>query len=253
MSAWVQADWPVPPGVRALTTTRYGLGVSRAPFDTLNLGARCGDTAEAVAENRRALARALRLPSPPRWLRQVHGIDVVRDPAAVECTDDEPEADAAVTAVPGLVLAILTADCLPGVFPARDGTEIAAAHAGWPGLSAGMLEATVAAMHTPAHHLQAWIGAAAGPERYEVGEEVRQRFIANDPRAAAAFIATRPGHWRADLFAIARMRLADAGLEPGHVHGGGTCTISHPQRFFSHRRDQRGGRIATLVWIAPPT
>ena len=278
MSAWLQADWPAPPRVRALTTTRHGLGVSRAPFDTFNLGARCGDAAEAVAENRRQLAEALRLPSPPRWLRQVHGIDVVRfapslSPQAKgrageglsspdeqplpnpplqarEGVEAEPEADAAVTATPGTVLAILTADCLPVVFAARDGSEIAAAHAGWPGLSAGMLEATVAAMRTPAAGLQAWIGPAAGPDRYEIGEEVRDRFLAHDARAAAAFVATRPAHWRVDLFAIARMRLADAGLDPAHIHGGGVCTISDPQRFFSHRRDQRGGRIATVVWIA---
>lgn len=250
MSAWLEAGWPAPPGVRALTTTRHGLGVSRAPFDAFNLGARCGDAAEAVAENRRQLAEALRLPSPPRWLRQVHGIEVVRDPAVAERIDDEPEADAAVTATPGVVLAILTADCLPVVFAAHDGSEIGAAHAGWPGLSAGMLEATVAAMRTPASALQAWIGPAAGPERYEIGEDVRQRFIAHDPRAAAAFVATRPGHWRVDLFEIARMRLADAGLDPAHIHGGGVCTISDPRRFFSHRRDQRGGRIATLAWIA---
>lgn len=251
MSAWLQADWPAPPGVRAVTTTRHGLGVSQAPFDSFNLGARCGDAAEAVAENRRQLAEALRLPSPPRWVRQVHGIGVVRDPAVVERIEDEPEADAAVTATPGVVLAILTADCLPVVFAARDGSEIAAAHAGWPGLSAGMLEATVAALRTPKSGLQAWIGPAAGPERYEIGEEVRERFIAHDPRAASSFVATRPGHWLVDLFAIARMRLVDAGLDPARIHGGGLCTISDPQRFFSHRRDQRGGRIATLAWIAP--
>jgi YfiH family protein len=174
----------------------------------------------------------------------------LRFDTAPSAGDDEPEADAAVTSVPGVVLAILTADCLPVVFAARDGSEIAVAHAGWPGLSAGMLEATVAAMHTPGASLQAWIGPAAGPERYEIGEEVRERFIAHDPRAATAFVATRPGHWLVDLFAIARMRLADAGLDPACIHGGGVCTISDPQRFFSHRRDQRGGRIATLAWIA---
>jgi YfiH family protein len=250
MSAWLDADWPAPPGVRALTTTRHGLGVSPAPFDTLNLGARCGDAAEAVVENRRQLADALSLPSPPRWLRQVHGIDVVREPAAVERIEDEPEADASVTAAPGTVLAILTADCLPVVFAAKDGGEVAAAHAGWPGLSAGMLEATVAAMRTPATRLQAWIGPAAGPQRYEIGEEVRHCFLAHDPRADTAFEATRPGHWRVDLFAIARMRLADAGLAAADIHGGGVCTISEPQRWFSHRRDQRSGRMATLVWIA---
>ena len=246
MSAWLDADWPAPPGVRALTTTRHGLGVSQAPFDTFNLGLRSGDDADAALENRRQLEAALQLPSAPRWLRQVHGIEVVREPGF-----DEPEADAAVTSIPGTVLAILTADCLPVVFAAKDGDEIAAAHAGWPGLSAGMLEATVAAMGTPGPRLRAWIGPAAGPRRYEIGEDVRARFLAHDPRAATAFVATRPGHWLVDLFAIARMRLVDAGIDPAHVHGGGVCTISDPARFFSHRRDQRTGRMATLAWIAP--
>ena len=251
MSAFLRADWPAPPGVQALTTLRHGLGVSQPPFDAFNLGARCGDDPAAVAENRRQLEAELGLPSPPRWLRQVHGTQIAIEPGM-----DEPEADAAVTRTPGTVLAILTADCLPVVFAARDGSEIAAAHAGWPGLSAGMLEATVAAMRTPAAGLQAWIGPAAGPERYEIGDEVRGRFMAHDPRAASAFVATRPEHWRVDLFAIARMRLADAGLDPACIHGGGVCTISDPRRFFSHRRSTldgsgRGGRIATLAWIVP--
>lgn len=242
MNAWLDADWPAPPGVRALTTTRYGLGVSRAPFDAFNLGARCGDDADAVIENRRQLATALRLPSPPRWLQQVHGVEVATEPGI-----DEPEADASVTRTPGRVLAILTADCLPVVFAARDGCEIAAAHAGWRGLAAGVLEATMAAMHTPAHDLVAWLGPAAGPVAYEIGEEVFAAFLSGDPRAEAAFAPTRPGHWTVDLYALARQRLGDAGVSG--VHGGGLCTISDPQRFFSHRRDGRGGRIATLAWI----
>ena len=251
MSAWVDADWPAPPGVRALTTTRHGLGVSRPPFDAFNLGLRSGDDVGDARENRRLLEAALGLPSPPHWLKQVHGIDVAIEPGAVAPHADEPEADASVTSEPGKVLAILTADCLPVVFAAKDGSEIAAAHAGWPGLSAGMLEATVAAMRTPAARVQAWIGPAAGPQRYEIGDEVRARFVTHDPRASAAFVATRPGHWLVDLFAIARMRLADAGIDPADIHGGGICTISDPQRFFSHRRDQRTGRMATLAWIAP--
>lgn len=250
MNAWIDADWPVPPGVRALTTTRHGPGVSKPPFDAFNLGLRSGDEVADAQENRRRLEAALALPSPPRWLRQVHGIEVAVEPGL-----DEPEADAAVTAVPGTVLAILTADCLPVVFSARDGSEIAAAHAGWPGLSAGMLEATVAAMRTRPSRLQAWIGPAAGPQRYEIGEEVRERFLAHDARAAAAFTATRAAHWRVDLFAIARMRMVDAGIDPAAIHGGGICTISDPQRFFSHRRSTsdgsaRTGRMATLAWIA---
>jgi YfiH family protein len=249
--AWIEADWPAPTGVRALTTLRQGLGVSQPPFDSLNLGARCGDAADAVADNRRQLAAALALPTPPRWLRQVHGIDV-----AIEPDYDEPEADAAVTRTPGVVLAILTADCLPVVFAAQDGSEIAAAHAGWPGLSAGMLEATVAAMRTAPEALQAWIGPAAGPARYEIGAEVRERFLDHDARAAAAFVPTRAGHWLVDLFAIARMRLVAAGLDPAQVHGGGLCTLSDPARFFSHRRstlagEAGSGRMATLAWIKP--
>jgi YfiH family protein len=163
---------------------------------------------------------------------------------------DEPEADAAVTATPGTVLAILTADCLPVVFAADHGCEIGAAHAGWRGLAGGVLEATVAAMRTPPQRLIVWLGPAAGPRAYEVGAEVFEAFIGRDPQAERAFVATRPGHWRVDLYALARMRLAQAGV--ARVHGGGLCTISDPGRFFSHRRDQRGGRMATLAWFDPP-
>lgn len=244
MSAFLHADWPAPPGVRALTTLRHGLGASRPPFDAFNLGARCGDEADAVTGNRRQLEAALALPSPPRWLRQVHGVAV-----AVEPADDEPEADAAVTATPGTVLAILTADCLPVVFAAQDGSEIAAAHAGWRGLCAGMLEATVAAMATSPGDLVVWLGPAAGPQSYEIGAEVFDAFTAFDARARMAFLPTRPGHWKVDLYTLARQRLLDAGVT--EVHGGGLCTISDPARFFSHRRDGRSGRIATLAWIAP--
>jgi YfiH family protein len=160
----------------------------------------------------------------------------------------EPEADASVTSTPGTVLAILTADCLPVVFAAKDGSEVAVAHAGWRGLAAGVLEATIAAMETPAHRLAAWMGPAAGPAAYEIGAEVFEAFVSRDPRAEAAFAPTRPGHWNVDLYALAKQRLADAGVTD--VHGGGLCTISDP-RFFSHRRDRRSGRMATLAWIAP--
>ena len=242
MSAWLDADWPAPPGVRALTTTRHGLGISQPPFDRFNLGSRCGDDVDAVAENRRQLEAALRLPSPPRWLRQVHGIAVAMEPSS-----DEPVADASVTATTGTVLAILTADCLPVVFAARDGSGIAAAHAGWRGLADGVLEATVAAMRTPANDIVAWLGPAAGPQAYEIGEEVFEAFMSRDAGAAAAFVPTRPGHWKVDLYALARQRLAAVGVTD--VHGGGLCTISDPARFFSHRRDREGGRIATIAWI----
>ncbi|KQR13902.1 MULTISPECIES: peptidoglycan editing factor PgeF [Xanthomonas] len=261
------ADWPAPPRIQALTTLRYGLGGSLPPFDTLNLGNRNspeGDTPEQVERNRALLVEALALPSAPHWLRQVHGVEVVRVDASLLASDArsdgagdlapaafEPIADAAVTAVPGVVLAILTADCLPVVLAAADGSEVAAAHAGWRGLADGMLERSVAAMRTPASRLIAWLGPAAGPQAYEIGQDVFDAFVADDAQAQDAFIATRPGHWRVDLYALARQRLQRAGVPASAIHGGGLCTISDPQRFFSHRRDRRSGRMATLAWIAP--
>lgn len=251
---WLDADWPAPPGVRALTTMRRGMGVSQAPFDSFNLGLRNGDDPDAALENRRQLEAALGLPSAPRWLRQVHGTTVVhfapslsRGEAGGDSSEPEPEADAAITTTPGSVLAILTADCLPVVFAAKDGSEIAVAHAGWRGLVAGVLETTVAAMRTPPSRLVAWLGPAAGPGAYEIGAEVFDAFALCDRRAEAAFAPTRPGHWNVDLYALAKRRLADVGVVD--VHGGGLCTISDPSRFFSHRRDQRTGRMATLAWI----
>jgi YfiH family protein len=269
VTARLFADWPAPAGVHAFTTLRRGAGHSHAPFDAFNLGNRHapdGDDPRVVERNRAELLERFALPSVPRWLRQVHGTAVARfDPAVVGAhpgaTDvrgepgshpgallqGEPEADAAVTSTPGVVLAILAADCLPVVFAAAAADEVGAAHAGWRGLAAGVLENTVAAMRTAPGRLLAWLGPAAGALTYEVGEEVRDAFLARDPRAAAAFVATRPGHWRVDLYALARKRLADAGVT--RVHGGGLCTISDPRRFYSHRRDRRTGRMATLVWF----
>jgi polyphenol oxidase len=159
----------------------------------------------------------------------------------------EPIADASVTSTPGTVLAILTADCLPVVFAAEDGSAIGAAHAGWRGLAGGVLENTVAAMDIAPERIVAWLGPAAGPQAYEIGQEVFDAFVSLDGRAASAFVATRPGHWKVDLYALARQRLTDAGVT--RVFGGGLCTISDPQRFYSHRRDARTGRMATLVWM----
>ncbi len=242
------ADWPAPPGVHAFTTLRHGIGASQPPFDTLNLGNRHaadGDDPVTVERNRQLLIEHARLPSAPHWLKQVHGVDVVRFETG--SNGDEAIADASVTSTPGVMLAILTADCLPVVIAAEDGCEVAAAHAGWRGLATGVLEATVAAMRTPPERVLAWLGPAAGPHAYEVGEEVFRAFVGHDPASIAAFVATRPGHWRVDLYALARMRLAQAGVT--RVHGGDLCTISEPQHFFSHRRDARTGRMATLVWF----
>jgi len=253
---WLEAAWPAPPGVRALTTLRHGAGVSVAPFDHFNLGNRSsaeGDQPEAVATNRAQLQAMAGLPSAPHWLRQVHGTQVLRFDAAPAGAGPahEPTADAAVTCVPGVVLAILTADCLPVVFAADDGSEVGAAHAGWRGLADGVLERTVAALQTPPDRLRAWLGPAAGRQAYEIGEDVRAAFLAHDPAADAAFAPTRPGHWRVDLYALARQRLHAAGVPAEAIHGGEYCTISDSARFFSHRRDRRSGRIATLAWISP--
>ncbi|WP_133000601.1 peptidoglycan editing factor PgeF [Luteimonas arsenica] len=257
--AWLEADWPAPPGVRALATLRHGAGASMVPFDRFNLGnvhGANGDDPVIVAANRAELVDRAELPSAPHWLRQVHGTGVLRVDSVLPYGNataergrmaDEVEADASVTDVPGAVLAILTADCLPVVFAARDGSEVAAAHAGWRGLAAGVLEATVAAMRTPPEALVAWLGPAAGPDAYEVGAEVRDAFVAGDPAADAAFAPTRPGHWNVDLYALARRRLQAAGIAVADIHGGGLCTITD-RRFFSHRRDARTGRIATIVW-----
>ncbi|PJK13756.1 multi-copper polyphenol oxidoreductase [Lysobacteraceae bacterium NML120232] len=246
MQPWICANWPAPPGVMAITTTRAGAGISQPPFAAFNMGSRSGDAAEAVAENRRQLQQMLALPGAPHWLHQVHGVQVAR---ISEAASNEPEADAAVTAVRGQVLAILTADCLPVVWVARDGGEIGAAHAGWRGLAAGVLEATIAAMQTAPHNLLAWLGPAAGAQRYEIGAEVRDAFIRHDHAAAACFSATAPGHWNVDLYALARQRLIAAGMRAEAIYGGEHCTIGETEKFYSYRRDGRTGRMATLVWM----
>ena len=253
MSAVLRPDWPAPPGVQAFTTLRHGAGASLPPFDHFNLGNRTatdGDDAATVERNRIELMERFALPSTPHWLRQVHGTEVLRVdmPAMVKAAADEPIADAAVTSTPGVVLAILTADCLPVVFADNAGAQIGAAHAGWRGLANGVLESTVAAMHAPARELIAWLGPAAGPQAYEIGEEVFVAFVSRDAAAASAFVATRPGHWRVDLYQLAHQRLAALGIT--RVHGGGLCTISDPQCFYSHRRDARTGRMATVAWMS---
>lgn len=251
---FLAAGWPAPRGIHGGSTLRHGLGTSPSPFDTLNLGGHRlaqGDTAANVRANRAALREALALPAEPRWLKQVHGTTVL-DADALPASGDEPDADAAVTRRSGVVLAVLHADCLPVLLCSDDGTVLGAAHAGWRGLAAGVIEATVAAMAVPGERLIAWLGPAAGPANYEVGEEVRAAFLDTAPapaprrERAAAFIASRPGHWRLDLYALARQRLAACGVT--RVHGGGRCTIGEPEAFFSHRRDARTGRMASLLW-----
>lgn len=245
-AAWIFPDWPAPLPVRTAVTTRDGPGVSVPPFGRFNLGLRNGDRPEAVQANRSVLRQTLNLPAEPRWLRQVHGRTVAELgplPSA-----DEPEADAAISRLPGTVLAVLTADCLPVLFCADDGSEIGAAHAGWRGLAAGVLEATLTQLETPPKRLLAWLGPCIGAASYEVGKEVRAAFVDQAAGAAACFEATRPGHWTCDLAGLARQRLAMAGLD--RMHGGGFDTRLDP-RFYSYRRDGVcSGRFASLIWLS---
>lgn len=243
--AWIVPDWEAPATVGAAVSTRHGPGVSLPPYDRLNLGLRSGDDPARVTQNRVALATALRLPAAPLWLRQVHGTDVA-DAASLPESSDEPVADAAIAHGPGKVLAILTADCLPVLFAGDGGQTIGAAHAGWRGLAAGVLENTVARMGVPPASLSAWLGPAIGGSSYEVGAEVRAAFVERDPAAEAAFTPTRPGHWTCDLYTLARRRLAAAGVE--RVAGGGFDTFRDP-RFYSYRREgSASGRFASLIW-----
>ena len=256
---WITPDWPAPANVRAFMTTRSG-GVSQPPFDSFNPASHVGDDPEAVAENRRRLRQWL--PAEPLWLNQVHGTEVAGQ--AVGCgearTASPPAscealtADAAVAFQPGEVRAVLTADCLPVLFCDRAGSVVAAAHAGWRGLAGGVLEATIAAMNIPPENLLAWLGAAIGPAAFEVGEEVREAFVSQHPLAGVAFRPALPGtldesprKWLADLYALARIRLAASGVT--RVYGGGLCTHADP-RFFSYRREPRCGRMASVIWMA---
>jgi polyphenol oxidase len=243
IDAWLTPDWPAPDNVHARVTTRQLPGSSKAPFDRCNLGSRCGDEPKAVDSNRASLKSLLDLPANPYWLNQVHGTRVAvvdeEDPGA------EPEADAAVTRASDSVLAVLTADCLPVLFCADDGAGVALAHAGWRGLAAGVVETTLASLGADPSRVLAWLGPSIGAASYEVGEEVRQAFVDQDRNAAAAFAATRRGHWLCDLPALARMRLSTAGVS--RISGGAFDTFSDA-RFYSYRRDPHSGRFASLIW-----
>jgi polyphenol oxidase len=225
-------EWPVPGGVCAAFTLRSG-GVSAPPFDSLNLGAHVGDAAAAVAENRRRVRVRLDLPAEPTWIEQVHGTRVV-------------DLDALPEAAPCAMADGVVSRRAPVLLAARDGSAVAAAHAGWRGLAAGVLEATVAALGVTPERLLAWLGPAIGREHFEVGDEVRAAFVGRDGGAVAAFTGNARGRWQCDLVALARRRLAVLGVTA--VFGGSWCTCADPGRFFSYRRDGQCGRMAALVW-----
>ena len=244
---WIVPDWPAPPGVRALVTTRAG-GVSRGAYAGLNLGMHSGDAVEDVARNRACLRQWL--PAEPLWLRQMHGTTVVE----ADGIDRSPQADAALARRPGTVCAVLSADCLPLLLCDQAGTVVAAAHAGWRGLSSGVIEQTLQRMHRSPESLLAYLGPAIGPAAYEVGPEVREAFAVADRAApgcdaegGGAFTPAGPGKFHADLYALARRCLARSGVT--RVYGGGYCTYTERERFFSYRRDGATGRVASLVWM----
>lgn len=238
----IRPDWPAPGNVQAAASLRRG-GVSQAPWDSLNLGDHVGDDPPAVAQNRRILLQALGLQRSPAWLRQEHGVTV----AEAESASHRTPADAVVSRTPGLPAAVLTADCLPVLFCDRRGTAVAAAHAGWRGLAAGVLEETVKAMAVPPADILAWLGPAIGPAHFEVGPEVRAAFLQFQPAAEQAFRARDADHWLADMYALARLRLQAAGVNA--IFGGDHCTYAERENFFSYRREGVTGRQASLIWI----
>lgn len=238
---WLRPDWDVP-GVLAVSTTRAG-GVSQAPFDSLNLGDHVDDNPSSVAENRQILTQALGLNQSPAWLNQVHGVAVVEADASSGVVMD---ADASFSRQPGTACVVMTADCLPVLLSHRDGSVVAAAHAGWRGLVDGVLEQTVEAMGCPAEDILAWMGPAIGPAAFEVGDEVRERFLDHDRTSETGFQPHGEGKWLADIYRLARQRLASVGV--GEVSGGGLCTYSDPKRFYSFRRDGQTGRMASVIF-----
>lgn len=234
-------DWELPAHIRALCTTRHG-GVSVDGFSALNLADHVGDNPEHVRQNRARLVQSLILPGQPQWLQQTHSI------RAIDLDrDDSRNGDAAYTSSAGTIAVVLTADCLPVLFCNTDGSEVAAAHAGWRGLLNGVLEQTVGHMSSAPDDLLVWLGPAIGPKQFEVGEEVREAFKQHSADNTAFFTATQPGHYLADLYAIARLRLNKLGIR--HISGGEYCTYSDSDAFFSYRRERNTGRQASLIYI----
>ncbi len=239
---WIVPDWPAPPGIKSLVTTRNG-GVSTGAWASFNVGLRTGDDDAAVHANRQLLRACL--PQQPKWLRQIHGAQVVvaDDLAGI------PEADASIARNAGTVCAVMIADCMPVLLCDEASSVVGIAHAGWRSLSSGVIENAVHEMQVAPGGLLAWLGPAIGPDAFEVGSEVRDAFLATDPAAADAFAPCRTGKWLADLSKLARQRLARCGVQ--RVFGGGLCTFRDPARFYSYRRNPVTGRMAALIWREP--
>jgi len=239
----IEPGWPVPPNVRAFSTTRLG-GVGAPPYDSLNLATHVGDDPRQVAQNRHCLQQQLTLPSAPAWLNQVHGVDIHPLSKPLPAPVD---ADGSITDKPGLVCAVMTADCLPILLCDRAGRRVAAIHAGWRGLCCGIIEKCIQQMQLPAEQLLAWLGPAIGATAFQVGAEVRDAFIAHDASASQAFVQQDQQHWLADLYQLARQRLFSQGVRS--MYGGDYCTFQQRELFFSYRREGVTGRMASLIWL----
>lgn len=237
-------NWPVAERIKSCSTTRNG-GVSPAPYSSLNLGDHVNDLAQNVRKNRALLVEQARLPSKPVWLEQVHGTEVLT------LDGSQPlnlQADAVYSRTVGQVCAIMTADCLPVLFCSKAGNEVAAAHAGWRSLCYGVLENTVNCFQAVPQEIIAWLGPAIGPQKFEVGGDVRDAFIDAKPQAIMAF-KTQGDKYLADIYLLARQRLESLGITA--IYGGDYCTVSDKSRFFSYRRDRQTGRMASLIWLEP--
>ncbi|MBV1915167.1 MAG: peptidoglycan editing factor PgeF [Pseudomonadales bacterium] len=255
MPDWIIPDWPAPANVKALVTTRSG-GISPAPWDSMNLATHVGDLAERVEQNRQRLQQYLQLhhsaSHPVQWLNQIHGTVVIEAPIVAQGNSEQPvpTADAIYTTQPGLPIAVLTADCLPVFFCDQQGTQVAVAHAGWRGLSAGVLEKTAACFACAPDQLLVWFGPAIGPRQFEVGNEVREQVLeqaAANVDCESCFTKgdSKSGHWLADLYGIAKAKLYAVGIT--QISGGDFCTVEQSRQFFSYRRDGQTGRMASVI------
>ncbi|UJF18936.1 peptidoglycan editing factor PgeF [Vibrio sp. SS-MA-C1-2] len=266
---WITPNWPAPSNVNALMTTRQD-GVSLAPFHSFNLGAHVGDNLEHVTENREQLINLATLPTPPRWLNQTHSTTVIN--LDLPTDTDLPNGDASFTKQKNVVSTIMTADCLPLLICNKQGTQVAAVHAGWRGLVDGVIEETIATFDVEPSELMVWLGAAIGSEAFEVGNDVRDAFITSDPKAAAGFtmkasteslsqensiskmlkheddlIDSANQKWFSDIYFLAELRLNHLGIHD--IYGGEFCTYKQKDSFFSYRRDGQTGRMASLIWL----
>ena len=240
---YLEADWPAPANVKAMVTTRNG-GFSSGSYSSFNMGLYTGDDQTVVLKNRQQLITDWKLPTEPQWLKQVHGVDVIQARAGQEAL----EADAVFTNEEGVICTVLTADCLPVLFCDQSGTVVAAAHAGWKGLAAGVLENTVQAMNVDLSEIMVWFGPAISQNNFEIGPEVRDQFLALHPEAAMAFKPGDEDRWFADLCLLARQRLERMGVN--RIFGGHFCSVDQSDLFYSYRRDGKvSGRMASLIWL----